>query len=82
MPLTQTSTVLSTTVAALDDFIPEETYLTLNEALLVYGLTSNEEITLTNDSWYSISNSPTTCGLLKLSKAQMFLRFLFYLKMD
>ena len=71
MPITRVSNVLQSTVSALDTFIPEETYETLSEALATYGLTSNETIVLSDDSWTTISNSPTSCGLLKLSSTNV-----------
>ena len=68
MPITRTSNNLITTVANLDTFFPEETYETLSEALATYG---RETIVLTDASWVTISNSPTSCGLLKLSSTDV-----------
>ena len=72
MPITRTNYNIQTTVTALDTLIPEESYETLSEALATYGLTSNETIVLTDSSWTSISNSPTTCGVLTLSSTIFF----------
>ena len=51
----------------VDDFLPEETYATLNDALLDYGLAASETVSITDDSWHTLSSSPTAKGTCILS---------------
>ena len=66
MPFTTTYTGI--TLQTVDDFIPEETYLTLSDALAEYGLSTSETVVLTDSDWKPTTMSPTsgTC-ILSLS---------------
>ena len=65
MPYTRIYTGIS--LQSIDTFIPEETYETLNEALLAYGLSANETVSVTNGDYHTLCNSPTAKGTCILS---------------
>ena len=65
MPFTRIYTGVS--LQSIDTFIPEEVYTTLNEALLAYGLSANETVSVTDSSYHTLSNSPTAKGTCILS---------------
>jgi hypothetical protein len=60
MPFTQRYSGISLTT--IDTYLPEETYTTLNETLLAYGLSANETISITDATWHTLTNSPTAKG--------------------
>ena len=63
MPYTRTVCGLTMTrLDTIEDFIPEETYATLSEALNGYGIILSETVSVTDDSWHSLSNAPTGKG--------------------
>ena len=65
MPYTRIYTGI--TLSKVDDFLPEETYATLNDALLDYGLSAAETISITDATYHTLSNSPTAKGTCILS---------------
>ena len=67
MPYTRTSTITTTTMSAIDDFVPQETFATLNEALIDYGLSASETVAITDASYHTLANSPTAKGTCILS---------------
>ena len=60
MPYTRT--ISGITLQAIDDFIPEETYATLSEALVGYGVVLSETVGVTDDSWHTLTQAPTGKG--------------------
>ena len=60
MPYTRIYTGI--TLNTVDTFIPEETYETLSDALNGYGVTIAETVSVTDDSWHTLTTSPTAKG--------------------
>ena len=60
MPYTRIYTGI--TLATVDTFIPEETYETLSDALAGYGVSQSETISITDNSWHTLTYSPTAKG--------------------
>ena len=67
MPYTRYSNTTTAAVEQLQSYLPEETYETLNETLLAYGLSANETISITDASYHTLSSSPTAKGTCILS---------------
>ena len=62
MPYTRTNTTIISTVNELDTFIPNESYLTLSDALAEYAITLSETVSVTDGSWHTLSLAPTAKG--------------------